>query len=351
MSRMFDPVPARRGPVRLMIGLTAPGGAGKTFSALRLATGIRSVVPGPIVVIDTENGRALHYADRFSFTHLPFDRPFGSEDYVEALRSAAGLEPSVIVLDSFSHEHEGEGGFLDLQACELERLAPHDAMPPHRITQAAWRAPRLARRRLQAALLNLDCHLIVCMRANERTRAPREPGEADPVDMGFTPIAGPEFLYELTLGCLLRPGAAGVPTLASDRPGEAMAIKHPVQTEPLIRPGEALCETHGAALARWAAGPGSAIDAAVWIEAAQHRQQADARALKGRQTDHAPAQKGQAPANAMPDKPAARRAARRAAPPAAPRRAARVRPLPARPARPAIETQAPRDRDRTGETS
>ena len=73
--------------------------------------------------------------------------------------------------------------------------------------------------------------------------------------MGFTPIAGPEFIYELTLGALLRPGARGVPTWFSDRPGESLAVKCPIHFQAIFREGEPLGEQHGRALAQWAQSP------------------------------------------------------------------------------------------------
>ena len=62
VRRTFSVIPAVRESAPLLLGLTGPSGSGKTFSALRLATGIARVIPGGIVLIDTENRRAKHYA-------------------------------------------------------------------------------------------------------------------------------------------------------------------------------------------------------------------------------------------------------------------------------------------------
>jgi hypothetical protein len=106
--RNFDIVPAVREAAPLLLGLTGHSGSGKTFSALRLATGIARVVPGGIVLIDTENRRARHYASEFNVSHIDFSPPFGSLDYLDALNAAAATRPAVIVVDSMSHEHDGE---------------------------------------------------------------------------------------------------------------------------------------------------------------------------------------------------------------------------------------------------
>ena len=45
---------------------------------MRLAGGMCG--PGErFAVIDTENGRALHYADQFDFDHARMDEPFGTQ--------------------------------------------------------------------------------------------------------------------------------------------------------------------------------------------------------------------------------------------------------------------------------
>jgi hypothetical protein len=54
--------PAVRESVSLLIGLSGGTGSGKTYSAMRLAHGIAG--DQPFAVIDTEAGRAKHYADR-----------------------------------------------------------------------------------------------------------------------------------------------------------------------------------------------------------------------------------------------------------------------------------------------
>ena len=85
MSRTFEAKPAARESVPLLVGLMGPSGCGKTMSALRLATGMQSVTGGEIYVIDTESRSALHYADDFTFQHVPFGAPFSPLDYLDAI--------------------------------------------------------------------------------------------------------------------------------------------------------------------------------------------------------------------------------------------------------------------------
>lgn len=253
LSRRFDIRQAVREKVPLLLGLAGPSGSGKTYSALRLATGIARVAGGDVVVIDTENRRAQHYADLFAFQHIDFAPPYGPLDYLAAIHTAERTRPACIIIDSLSHEHDGEGGTLDCVTAELDRLAGSDTGLQQKLAAAAWRKPKAARRALLSGLLRLQSHVIVCIRANERTRMTRE-AVAEPVDMGLTPIAAPEFLFELTCSALLRAGSQGAPTWASSLPGEHAAIKLPRQFETLFRQDCPLDEAHGEMLARWAAG-------------------------------------------------------------------------------------------------
>lgn len=255
-ERNFDFNPAVRERVPLLIGLAGPSGSGKTFTALRLATGMAKVTPGPILFIDTENRRGLHYAENFQFLHMDFGAPFSSLDYLAAMQEADRLKPSVIVVDSMSHEHEGPGGMIDYQSKELDRMAGTDDWGKReRMQMLAWQKPKAARRQLLQGITRLNANVILCFRAGEKSKPTKnDKGKTEIVEQGFTPIAGPEFVYEMTCCALLRAGARGVPTWESDKPGEHAAIKLPGQFRDLFPRGEQIGETQGEALAKWAIG-------------------------------------------------------------------------------------------------
>src|SRR5512135_1544389 len=108
--------PAKRQNVNLLIGLAGGTGSGKTFSAFELATGIAG--GKRFAVIDTEAGRALHYADAFQFDHGDLRAPFTPDAYTEAIMAADAAGYPVIIVDSMSHEWSGDGGILDMQEHE-----------------------------------------------------------------------------------------------------------------------------------------------------------------------------------------------------------------------------------------
>src|SRR5258708_34193941 len=141
LQRKFDDKPAVREQVPLLIGRMGPSGSGKTYSALRLATGIHEVTGGEIYVIDTEARRALHYAEQFKFRHVQFDAPFGSLDYLAAIRHCVAKGAKVIVIDSMSHEHSGPGGYLLTQEAEVQRMAGDDYAKRERVKMAGWIKP------------------------------------------------------------------------------------------------------------------------------------------------------------------------------------------------------------------
>jgi hypothetical protein len=70
------------------------------------------VLGGDIYFIDTEARRALHYADRFKFQHVDFRAPFGPLDYIDAIQHCRDKGGRVIIIDSMTHEHDGEGGVM-----------------------------------------------------------------------------------------------------------------------------------------------------------------------------------------------------------------------------------------------
>lgn len=252
--RQFADFPAVREKVPLWVGLSGPSGGGKTYSAHRLAKGMQRVQGGDIYGIDTESKRMLHYADKFSFRHVPFNAPFGSLDYLEAARYCIGKGAGIIIIDSMSHEHEGEGGCLECHEAELQRLSGGDWKKAQAMNMLAWAKPKQARRRMINSLLQLNASFIFCFRAKDKIKIKK--GE-QPTQLGFMPIAGEELVFEMTANALLLPGAGGVPTWMSEEIGEKTMIKLPEQFRKHFleqKIGQPLDEDAGEFMARWAMG-------------------------------------------------------------------------------------------------
>lgn len=254
--RTFTATNGIRKQVPLLIGIMSPSGGGKTVSALRLATGIQRVMGGDIYGVDTENNRMLHHADSFKFKHVPFSAPFGSLDYLEAAKFCVNQGSRVTIIDSMTHEHIGQGGYLETAENTVTRIAGPNATYKERekVQMLGWAAAGPLRQKMIEGLKQLPGAFIFCFRAKEKTKPVRKDGKVEVVPMGFMPIAGEEWIYEMVVNCMLEPRSNGVPTWRSDQIGERLMMKLPMQFESIFAQQQPLSEDIGEAMARWARG-------------------------------------------------------------------------------------------------
>lgn len=251
--------PAVRENVGLLIGLAGASGSGKTFTAMRLATGIAG--DKPFCVIDTEAGRAKHYAERFRFDHGDLAPPFRPERYAEAIAAADAAGYPVIVVDSMTHEWAGDGGVLDWQEEELTRMAGDDWKKREAVKMAAWIRPKLGHKHMVAKLLQVRAHLILCFRAEEKIEMVRgddgklkiQPKVTPTGLAGWVPISEKNLPYELTASFLLTADAPGVPK----------PIKLQEQHRALFTLDQPITEESGRAIAAWASGGAAPSDDAL----------------------------------------------------------------------------------------
>lgn len=101
---------AERKRSKLRLALCGVSGSGKTTAALRVARGLG----GKTALIDTENGSASLYADRFDFDVLELEAPYEPERFIEAIESAEKAGYDNVIIDSMSHEWVGSGGCLEM---------------------------------------------------------------------------------------------------------------------------------------------------------------------------------------------------------------------------------------------
>jgi hypothetical protein len=258
VTRNFTHRLATRDKTPLLVGIVGSSSSGKTYSALRLATGFQRVNPGPIFVIDTEAGRAKQYAKNkagvgFVFEHVPFGAPFGPLDYLDVIKYCIDNGATNIVIDSMSHEHEGAGGLLEMHAEEHKRMGGKQST-----SGFAWTKPKSEHRRLINTILQFNCNFIFCFRARQKLDWNKKDAQGkrmDPEPLGFMPVGDETWMYEFTMQALLYPGSRGVPTWKSDMPGEKEhVIKLPGFFESAFASNPQLSEDVGEALAKWAIG-------------------------------------------------------------------------------------------------
>jgi hypothetical protein len=238
--------PAKRADISLLILLAGGTGSGKTESAMRLAAGLAS--GKRFAVLDTENGRALHKADDYEFDHAPLEEPFTPERYIEAVKAADAAGYPVIVVDSGSHEYDGPGGLLDMQAEEFKRLGGTAAVSP-----LSWSEPKKRDRRYRQTLITASAHVILCLRAEDKIEIVKKDGKTviQPLSTipgksvdGWSPICEKRLPFEATVSLLMTADAPGVPK----------PIKLEKRHQPLVPLDAQLDEKVGLALAEWARG-------------------------------------------------------------------------------------------------
>jgi hypothetical protein len=176
--------------------------------------------------------------------------PFTPDDYLAALHHCVDRGAKTIVIDSMSHEHDA---VLEWHESEIDRLSRGDEAKRDKVKFSAWIEPKRSRQRLINGILRVPANVIFCFRAKEKLKV--IPGK-QPQPLGWMPIAGDEFLYELTACALLHPGANGVPTWNPSEQGEKTMVKRPAQFDDLFSRFEKhqLCEDIGAEMAQWAKG-------------------------------------------------------------------------------------------------
>jgi AAA domain len=248
---------AVRENVRLLIGMAGGTGSGKTWSAMRLAKGIAG--DKPFAVIDSENDRAQHYADDFRFDHASLHAPFRPDAYWDAIKTADDAGYPVIVVDSASHVWAGDGGVLDWQEEELDRMAGGDWKKREQCKMAAWIKPKLSHKQMVQKLLQVKAHLILCFRAEQKIEMVREDGKLKIVAKqsltgldGWIPVCEKNLPFELTASFLL----------TADAPGMPKPIKLQQQHKALFPLDKPINEESGRLVAEWASGGVSGAAAA-----------------------------------------------------------------------------------------
>jgi len=261
---------ATREKVGLLIGIWAESGGGKTLTALILARALArhdgedwndpevlKRIDQRIAYIDTDGGRALHYAvapgelprldlknPSFAFRHADFKPPFSPErmqNFIERAE-AAGFE--VIITDSFSLIWEGEGGVKDIHDADAEaavarawkryeeggRRGKEPNEDSIRGDAGHWKNAKTRNRAMVVRMLQSRAHLIFCGHADDKmsmeskTESFEKGGRTIsyqktevtaakdlPPAERWVPIVEKKFPRQLAISIVLDPASPGVP--------------------------------------------------------------------------------------------------------------------------------------------
>ena len=177
---------AEKKQAKLKIGIAGTSGSGKTYSALRLAGGMADM--NKVCIIDTENGSADLYADKFKgYSVITLVAPFSPEHYIEAIKAAEAGGMDVIIIDSITHEWDGTGGILQI----------HEQLGGNSFT--AWGKLTPRHNAFVQAILQSQCHIITTVRRKQEYAMETVDGKTKVQKQGLKEITREGFEYELTL--------------------------------------------------------------------------------------------------------------------------------------------------------
>lgn len=221
MANGFQKATKKKVAIKAMLG--GVSGAGKTYSALRLATGIVKQSGGRIAFIDTEGDRGLYYAEKFDYDRLELT-DHSPEAYIEAMKMAEDNGYTVCIIDSTSHEWE---------FC----LTVHDKMPGNSYTNWAKVTPR--HEKFINYIIQSPMHIICTARGKAQYVLEDKNGKQIPkkAGMGIKQREGMDFEFTVFLDI---DQESHVASTSKDNTG--------------IFDGkyEVLTEDHGAMLYKWA---------------------------------------------------------------------------------------------------
>lgn len=177
---------ADRKKAKLRIGIAGPSGSGKTYSALLLASGMADW--DKIALIDTENRSGDMYSDLGPYNVIELEAPFTPDRYIAAINAAEEAGMQVIIIDSVTHEWDGDGGIL--RSNDILAQAKFKGN-----TWAAWSESTPKHQRFLDKIISSRAHIITTVRS--KTETAQKDGKVTKV--GIKEIQRDGFEYELTV--------------------------------------------------------------------------------------------------------------------------------------------------------
>lgn len=210
--------------VKVKVAFIGPSGAGKTYSALRVANGFGNKT----LLLNTEGDRGYLYASIFDYDIVDLEPPFTPERYIEIIDYAEKEGYDTLIIDSGTHEWSGRGGLLEVQG----------SMTGNSYTNWAKITPR--HNAFVDKLLYCKIHTIVCLRGKDvYVMSENEKGKQAPKKEGLGAEQRANFEYEM------------MATLMIDQKNH-VATPMKDNTGLFENRYEVLSEEHGKLLKQWA---------------------------------------------------------------------------------------------------
>lgn len=196
--------PATKKGSKLRLAIFGVSGSGKTFTALRIASGIGK----KIAVIDTERNTASKYSDRFIFDVDNIEKP-SINNIKMSIDEAKKGSYDVLVIDSSTH------AWLELLQ-EVEQIARAKFGGN---TWSAWSEGTPKQQSFINSILDYPGHIITTMRVETNwTTTVNERGKIVPVRIGEAPKQGKGMEYEFDM--LMQLSQDHTATIIKDRSGK-----------------------------------------------------------------------------------------------------------------------------------
>jgi hypothetical protein len=190
MTFVPQPRKAEKRRVKLKMAVQGPSGSGKTWGALALAKNMWPAAK--ICVVDTENESASLYADQFEFDTIPLTPPFTTDRYEACVDAIVAGGYDVAIIDSITHQWDGEGGILRRKE-ELDQR-------PGSNSYTNWSTFTPEHQHFIEVLKQAPIHIIATMRSKQDyILTQNDKGKSKPVKVGMAPVQRDGFDYEFSI--------------------------------------------------------------------------------------------------------------------------------------------------------
>lgn len=179
---------AKREQVWLKVLLSGASGSGKSYSALKMATGIAKKCNSGIAYIGTEGSRNKYYANEFDYDLLELEEPFECEKYMAAIDEAVNAGYKVLIIDSMTHEWKWLNDI-------------HDKMQGNSFTNWGKLKPR--HHKFMDKVLNSPIHIIATARGKDDWVLEDKNGKQVPKKVGMGQQQDKDISYEYTVSLMI----------------------------------------------------------------------------------------------------------------------------------------------------
>ena len=225
---------AKRELIWTKLALMSPSGGGKSYSSLRLATGMLEELKrlgleknGKILVGNTEHARGRYYANEFKYDIVDLEAPYNPEMFVEFIEYAVQQDYPILILDSTSPEWEGKQGCLELH---LQAGG----------TYQAWAKVTPRHDKFIASIADSPIHIIATMRGKDQYEIETENNKTSVKKLGVGAKQREGFEYEFTATFLIDQKT----NLATPQKDNTHIFEH--------EGDQILTEKHGIEIIKWA---------------------------------------------------------------------------------------------------